>query len=85
PVPVIPQEKKAPKPVPKPPEKSVYRGTSPNIDDILNAPDRKSTDSAKSTSNSRTNTVASRTKSEIAQTDSIDDLIKLLEKKKGDL
>ncbi|MDE6731160.1 MAG: hypothetical protein K2J71_10360 [Oscillospiraceae bacterium] len=86
PVPVIPQEKKTmPKPVPKPPEKPVYRSTSPNIDDILNAPDRKSTDSAKSTSDSRTNAVASKTKSEIAKTDSIDDLIKLLEKKKGDL
>ncbi|MDE5884427.1 MAG: hypothetical protein K2H29_05040 [Oscillospiraceae bacterium] len=85
-VPVIPQEKKTmPKPVPKSSEKPAYRSISPNIDDILNAPDRKSTDTAKSTSGSRTNSVVSRTKSDIAQTDSIDDLIKLLEKKKSNL
>lgn len=86
PVPVILQEKKSPeKSTPKPAEKQVHRSTSPNIDDILNAPERKSADAKKSTSGSRSNSVVSRSKSDIAQTDSIDDLIKLLEKKKNDL
>ncbi|MDE5755218.1 MAG: hypothetical protein K2H89_11880 [Oscillospiraceae bacterium] len=78
----VPEEKKI---APKPVVRSSYRSTSPNIDDILNAPDRKSADTAKSTSNARKNSVSSKPKSEISQTDSIDDLIKLLEKKKNDI
>ena len=70
-----PVAKPMPKPVMKPVTKPAYKSTSPNIDDILNPPNHVS--KVSSDSNSK--------KGSISSSDSIDDLIKVLENKKNKL